>query len=132
MEKIVVTRPVVIKVKLTPRYREMLLARLAHALELAERELKRVEAELGRLRIKGNAVTLAEALENLRREKAAARDRLRQQYESVKNLPLGTELVQGRTESLVEVGVGDEASRLGPVEIVIEEGKIVAVREQGL
>ncbi|WP_240610902.1 YlqD family protein [Ammonifex thiophilus] len=128
VEKIVVTRPVVIKVKLTPRYREILLARLGHALELAERELKRVEAELGQLQGKSQA----EALEHLRREKVAARDRLRQQYESVKNLPLGTELVQGRTESLVEVGVGDEASRLGPVEIVIEEGKIVAVREQGL
>ncbi|MGO0122309.1 YlqD family protein [Desulfothermobacter acidiphilus] len=131
MEKIVVTRPVVIKVRLTPAYRERLLLRLAHAMELAERELKRMEAEIQQLRARGVAAGDLRALETQRREKLVARDRLRQQHESIKLLPLGTELIQGRTESLVEVGVGDESRRLGPLEIVIEEDKIVAVREQG-
>lgn len=134
MDRITVTRPVIIKARVTEKYKELLLARLAAAIEEADREVQRVEFQAKRLHTekKGRPVPAEiEQLERVRREKIEARERLRSQYEALKQLPTGAEIIQGRTESLVEIGVGDDAKRLNPVEIVIEEGKIIALREQG-
>lgn len=134
MDRITVTRPVIIKARVTEKYKEFLLARLAAAIEEAEREVQRVEFQAKRLHAekKGRIVPAEmEQLEKVRREKVAERQRLQHQYEALKQLPPGAEIIQGRTENLVEIGVGDDAKRLNPVEIVIEEGKIIALREQG-
>lgn len=134
MERITVTRPVIIKARVTEKYKEFLLEKLAAAIEEAEREVQRVEFLAKRLQAeKKSRPSLAEIeqLERMRREKLEIKERLQQQYEAIKQLPPGAEIIQGRTESLVEIAVGDDAKRLNPVEIVIEEGKIVALREQG-
>uniref|UniRef100_A0A7C1F3L2 YlqD protein n=1 Tax=Ammonifex degensii TaxID=42838 RepID=A0A7C1F3L2_9THEO len=135
MDRITITRPVIIKARVTEKYKEFLLANLTAAITEAEREVQRVEFQAKRLRAerKGNPAPVElEELERLRREKTEARERLKRQFEAIKQLPPGAEIIQGRTESLVEIGIGDDAKRLGPVEIIIEEGKVVALREQGL
>ncbi|HIE12218.1 MAG TPA: hypothetical protein EYP63_02135 [Desulfotomaculum sp.] len=134
MNRITVTRPVIVKVRVTESYKQALLKRLAAAIEEAEREVQRLEFQAKRLDAdKKRRLSQAEAdkIEKNRREKAANKERLRQQFENVKHLPPGAEIIQGRAESLVEIGIGDEITRLGAVEIVVEEGRIVAIREQG-
>lgn len=132
MDRITVTRPVIVKVRVTESYKQVLLKRLAAAIEEAEREVQRLEFQAKHLEAgkKGRLLQAeADKIEKARREKADSRERLRQQFENVKALPPGAEIIQGRAESLVEIGIGDEAARLGAVEIVVEEGRIVAIRE---
>ncbi|MEW6771363.1 MAG: YlqD family protein [Bacillota bacterium] len=134
MDRLTVTRPVIIKVRVTEKYKELLLQRLAAAIEEADREVQRIEFQAKRLSSDKKTRTApaeAEEIERARREKTETRERLKAQYEAVKLLPPGAEVVQGRTESLVELGIGDDASELNPVEIVVEEGKIVDLRKQG-
>jgi len=134
MDRLTVTRPVIIKVRVTEKYKELLLQKLAAAMEEAERELQRIEFQTKRLITEKKArlsPAEIEEMEKTRREKAEMHKRLKAQYEAVKNLPLGTEVIQGRTESLVEIGVGDDARELNPVEIVVEEGRVVDLRKQG-
>lgn len=131
MDRITVTRPVILKVRLTEKYREWLLERLQAALEETERDLQRVEFQVKRMGSNHEARAETDGLVKARREKAEMKERLRSQYETIKSLAPGAEVIQGRTECLVEIGVGDDANILSAVEVIIEEGKIVAVREQG-
>ncbi|MEW6182586.1 MAG: YlqD family protein [Bacillota bacterium] len=134
MDQITVTRPVILKVRLTENYKKELLEKLAAAIAEADREVQRAEFQAKRVQAEKKArpaPAAAEDTERMRRENADARERLRNQYETIKDLPPGTEIIQGRTESLVEIHIGDDARRLNPVEVVIEEDKIVALREQG-
>ncbi|MEW6448411.1 MAG: YlqD family protein [Bacillota bacterium] len=134
MDRITVTRPVIVKARVTKSYKEALLKRLAEAIEEAEREVQRLEFQAKRVTADKKARlshTEAQEIEKVRREKVESKERLRQQFEAVKNLPPGAEIIQGRTESLVEIGIGDDVTRLGALEIIIEEGKVVALREQG-
>jgi hypothetical protein len=126
-----VTRPVILKVRLTEKYKESLLERLQAALEEAERDLQRVEFQARRAGLQPEARGEADEIDKARREKTEIKERLRSQYQAVKSLAPGAEVIQGRTECLVEIGVGDDANILSAVEVIIEEGKIVAVREQG-
>lgn len=134
MDLITVTRPVIVKVRVTESYKEVLLKRLAAAIEEAEREVQRFEFQAKRLnadrKVRPSQAEAGE-IEKARREKLENKERLRQQLETVKNLPLDTEIIQGRAESLVEIGIGDDITRLGVLEIIVEEGKVVAFREQG-
>ncbi|MEW6171478.1 MAG: YlqD family protein [Bacillota bacterium] len=133
MDQITVTRPVILKVRLTENYKKALLEKLAAAIEEADREVQRAEFQAKRIEAEKKARpahAAGEDVESVRREKTEARERLRNQYETIRGLPPGTEIIQGRTESLVEIHIGDDARRLNPVEVVIEEDKIVALREQ--
>lgn len=133
MDRITVTRPVILKVRLTEKYKEALLQRLAAAIEEADREVQRIEFRAKRLDTDKKprpASAEMEEIEKARREKIEIRERLKSQYEAVNNLALGAEIIHGRTEGLVEIGVGDDARVLNAVEVVIEEGKIIALREQ--
>ncbi|MEW6573684.1 MAG: YlqD family protein [Bacillota bacterium] len=134
MDRITVTRPVIVKVRVTENYKEVLLRRLAAAIEEAEREVQRLEFQAKRLSTDKKArlsQVEADEMEKVRREKAENKERLRQQFETVKTLPPGAEIIQGRAESLAEIGIGDDITRLGPLEIIVEDGKVVAIREQG-
>jgi hypothetical protein len=131
VERITVTRPVIIKVRLTEKYKELLLERLKAALAEAERELQRVAFQARRTGSNPETQGASDDIAKARREKAELKERLRSQYEAVKSLAPGAEVIQGRTECLVDIGVGDDARILNAVEVVVEEGKIVAVREQG-
>jgi len=137
VERVTVTRPVIIKVVVTEDYKKGLAAQLRESLRRTEIELQRLEFE-GRRQLmeleKHHPAGVAAARERLAQEKKK-REELRQglleKLQLVVQLELGTEVVHGQLESLVEVAVGDSWRRLMAVEIVVRDGLIVAIREAG-
>jgi len=51
-----------------------------------------------------------------------------QKIEETEHLEIGAEIVQGTLERIVDVKVGDDMRELMNVEILVEDGKIIALR----
>ncbi|MBC7105588.1 MAG: YlqD family protein [Firmicutes bacterium] len=137
MDRVTVTRPVIVKVVVTEDFKKGLAAQLRESLRRTELELQRLEFE-GRRQLmeleKNHPAGVAAARERLAQEKKKreeVRQGLLERLRMVVQLEPGTEVVHGQLESLVEVAVGDSWRRLMAVEIVVRDGLIVAIREAG-
>lgn len=130
MDSVTITRPVIIKVRATEGFKQALIGQLEASVQSVEREIERLDFEIKRARAGGPRLAQVEArLQDERARRVDLRHSLLEQVRMAKELKEGDEVVRGRAESLVEVRVGDDYRRLLPVEIVVEEGRIVAIRE---
>ncbi|MBO8128177.1 MAG: YlqD family protein [Peptococcaceae bacterium] len=127
MERILITRPVSVKVKVTENYKLFAAKQLEQSIRSLDAELQRLETVLSELPSSDNA--RQKKLQETYNYHKQQRQKLVQQAKSISELPLGSELVHGRVESLVEVGIGDDWGRIMGVEIVVEDGTIVEIRE---
>lgn len=132
MESITVTRPVTVKILMTDSYRKELLdqcermaARLDVELKRLEFDLKRALAEAG----PGQEHTIRHQFEMERRKRLEQRQKLTEQMQATREVADGTELVAGRVESMVDVRVGDDWRKLAMVEIIVQDGRVMAIRE---
>lgn len=142
-----VTRTVTVKAVVT----EELKARLGAELRAA---LTRLDAELDHLtprergpsaKTRGDAPSAGEAgiapggsspgggaggdVAEERRRRLQQKEQVLARLKELARLELGSEIVQGTVEGQVEVKTGDDWQRLFAAEIVLRDGKVVAVRE---
>lgn len=130
MESVTITRPVIIKVRVTEGFKRALIEQLEAHLRNTEREVERLDFELRRARAGGARLAQVEKrLQDERDRRIELRRGLLAQLRAAKELKEGDEVVRGRAESLIEVRAGDDWHRLLPVEILVVEGRIVAIRE---
>ncbi|HAG07648.1 MAG: Uncharacterized protein XD69_0372 [Clostridia bacterium 62_21] len=130
MESVTITRPVIIKVRVTEGFKRALIEQLEAHLRNTEREVERLDFELKRARAGGARLAQVEKrLQDERDRRIELRRGLLAQLRAAKELKEGDEVVRGRAESLIEVRAGDDWHRLLPVEILVVEGRIVAIRE---
>jgi hypothetical protein len=64
-----------------------------------------------------------------RSKRLQQREQLLARMKELAKLELGTEVVQGTVEGEIEVRTGDEWGRLSGAEIVLKDGRVVAIRE---
>ncbi|MGI6491635.1 MAG: hypothetical protein GX949_06295 [Peptococcaceae bacterium] len=138
MEVIQLIRPVVIKVKVTDSYKKAVAAEAQEALHQLELELqhldyqeKRLGPELERL----NPQEYTDALHRLEQERKRRKEQRRQLLEQLKGigqLALGTEVFLSKMESVVELKPGDDWSKVLGVEIIIQDGKVLEIRQGGV
>jgi len=130
VESVTITRPVIIKVRVTEGFKRALIEQLEAHLRNTEREVERLDFELKRARAGGARLAQVEKrLQDERDRRIELRRGLLAQLRAAKELKEGDEVVRGRAESLIEVRAGDDWHRLLPVEILVVEGRIVAIRE---
>lgn len=130
MESVTITRPVIIKVRVTEGFKRALAEQLEADLRRVEREIERLDFEIKRARAGGGGLAQVEGrLQDERNRRVEFRQTLLAQLRAARELKEGDEVVRGRAESLTEVRVGDDCRRLLPVEVLVEEGRIVAIRE---
>lgn len=115
-KSIVVTRPVVVKIRVTERYKTALLQQIEYSVRRLDLELQRLERPEGPLPA------------DERRKRLEARQKLVEQAQSVRRLQPGDEVLHGRVESLVRLGVGDDWQSLMGVEVLLEDGRVVDIR----
>jgi hypothetical protein len=78
--------------------------------------------------IPGSLQQIDMEMQKILESKKRLADRLRE----VGGLAEGQEVVHGRVESLVDVKVGDQWDGLMSVELVLEDGKVVEIRQGGM
>ncbi|MEW5761759.1 MAG: YlqD family protein [Bacillota bacterium] len=130
MEGVTITRPVIVKVRATDGFKRALIGEIEARLKNVERDIERLDFEIRRARAAGERLAQVERhLQEERARRVDFRHNLLEQLRAAGELKVGQEVIRGRAESLVEVRIGDDWRRLLPVEVVVEEGRIVAIRE---
>lgn len=127
-------RPVTIKALVTDGLKTRLRADMLEAIKVLEEETARLDSEVKRAQLMGNIPSqqLMQLNQVIAQEKAKRADRkaqLEDEIQAVAALPLGSEVVQGQAQSLTTVAVGDDLEAALGVEIIVQDGKIIEIRE---
>jgi len=125
---VLISRAVTVKSKVTPLLRARLGAETQKAIREVEQELERVLSEMEKRRVLGKNDEVA-GLERKARELEAQRDALAAKLKDIARLSEGQEVIQGKVQGFYEVKVGDLWPEIGTAEIVLEDGRVVAIRE---
>ena len=131
MNSIILTAPVTVKAKLTEKLRARLIDEAIKVGEQMSLELKQINIDMQR-EIEKNPEHEAEIRNFFSGEMAPRQGRLdeaRHRKETFEKLALGAEIIQGTTERQVELKVGDNLRDAMNVEILVEDDKIIAIRD---
>jgi septal ring factor EnvC (AmiA/AmiB activator) len=131
---IFIQRPVTVKAKVTEVLKKQLAAEFQEALRRTEAELAQIEGQLKRLgeADEGSPAERRSAVERLqaeRQNRLENKSRLVEKLKESGRLEPGVEVGQGTVEGFVQVRIGDDWDRLFQAEIVVEDGRVVAIRE---
>lgn len=134
MDQITLRVPVTVKAKVTPALKEKILKNVEQTLADIDREMqnledqaKRMMAEQAKIDAQG-LISLRAQVEEQKQRLMAARTKGIADKEAAMQLAIGSEIVQGTTEQMIEVKIGDDLDALTGVEVLLEDGKIIAIR----
>jgi len=133
---VTVTRPVLIKAVVTESFKRLYVQDLEDAIKRADTILEQITTQIRRSELERQVSAQSRAIrqqlevEHARQE--AAKAELQMRLREAEALQLNTEFTQGTVESLVEVSIGDNLfNKLGRAEILVKDGIILEVREEG-
>lgn len=135
MNTITLKCPVTIKSKVTETLKEQLVAEIKEAMAKIDMELQQIEFHAKRLmteQVRSDVQGLTALRQQIDAEKQKRLELKTQMQEKLKEtsqLEIGAEIVQGTMEQLVTVTEGDDLQKLMSREILLEDGKILAIRE---
>lgn len=129
---ITIKRAVRVKIVVTEAFKKQRSAEIRSALTKLEAVRKRLEFEAesaARLEKSGQSSAALERLRGSLRKNEETRAALRAELDKVAGLDLGTEFDGGTLEGYVEVEVGDEFSRIASCEIVVDNDRVIEIRD---
>lgn len=137
MKGITITRPVIIKVRVTGGYKKLQAAELREASARLDAQIRQLDLQHRRLTEmeNKNSPEIAGGLHRIdmeRQKSLESKRRLADRLRELGSLTEGQEVVHGRVESLVDLEVGDDWGSLMSVEVVLEDGKVVEIRQGGM
>ena len=134
METIALQCPVTIKVKVTEKFRTKMLDKM-------DKELAQIELKLSKIDIQKKKFVeehadddmqqVAAIVQRMEMDKAKGlrlRDKLTKDIADMKHLGVGAEIVQGTMQHVFNVKVGDMMPSVMNSEIVVEDDKIIEIR----
>ena len=134
MENISLQCPVTIKVKVTEKFRNKMLEKMNRELEEINLKLSKIDIQRKKFieeHEQDNPQQVAAIVQRMEVDKAKGlkvRDKLTQDIADMKHLGLGAEIIQGTMHHILNVKVGDKMPEVMNSEIVIEDGKIIEIR----
>ena len=134
MESISLQCPVTIKVKVTEKFRNKMLDKMNKELEEVNLKLSKIDIQRKKFieeHEQDNPQQVAAVVQRMEVDKAKGlkvRDKLTQDIADMKHLGLGAEIIQGTMHHILNVKVGDKMPEVMNSEIVIEDGKIIEIR----
>lgn len=131
---IFIQRPVTVRARVTEALKKRLAAEFQESLRQAEAELALIEGQMKGLgeESEGAAAERRATIERLgaeRQKRVEQRTRLLENIKESGRLEPGTEISQGTVQGFCQVRIGDDWDRLFQAEIVVEDGRVVAIRE---
>jgi len=129
-----ILRPVTIKAKVTEGLKARLTAELQEANQQLDDEMQQLESQVKRAQLTAaispqQQMQLRQLMEQERAVRAEKKAKIQEELAAVQALPLGTEIVQGTAQATATVAVGDDFDALMATEIVVEDGKVIAIRK---
>lgn len=135
MDTINLIRPVLVKVRVTEAYKKLVAAELQEVLKRIELEMQSLDFQIRRLDSgldRKNSQEASVARQRLEQERSLRQEKRRQLLDKLKEigqLAPGTEVFLSKMESMVELKPGDEWSKVLGVEIIIQDGVVVEIRQ---
>jgi hypothetical protein len=133
MNKITITRPVIIKAVVSDSYKKGLAAEVGESLSVLDRRLEYLDFQYKRtLESENNKSRLSQSdlinIDNERNKLRDARGKLTERLKEIAALGEGQEVVHGRVESIIELKVGDDWAETMSAEVVVKDGKVLEIR----
>ncbi|MEW8977802.1 MAG: YlqD family protein [Symbiobacterium sp.] len=128
-----IIRPVTIKARVTESLKARMTAELNAAIQQLDAEMAELESQVKRAQLTATItpqqqMQLHQLVEQERAVRAEKKAQLQQEISRVQSLPLGAEIVQGTVQATANLKVGDNFDALMATEIVVEDGKVIAIR----
>ena len=135
MDQMTVRVPVTIKAKVTESLKAKLIADLQQRQDMVEQDLQQIEFQAKRLlseQAKIDAqglIQLRQQIEEEKQKRMNFKAEVAAKLKDAEKLEIGSEIAQGTMEQTITVKVGDDLDALMGSEILLEDGKILAIRE---
>ena len=122
--------PVTVKAKLTEKLRARLIGECDSVAEQMELEISQIDIDQEReiQRVPQQERQIRAFFANERNKRQAQIDEAHHRKETLEKFATGAEIVQGTSERLVELKVGDNLRDAMNVELLVEDDKIIAIR----
>lgn len=134
METISLKCQMTIKAKVTESLKQQLTTEIQENIQKADLELQQIEFQAQRIlaeQAKQDAQGLPAIRQQIEAEKHKRlefKNNMAAKLKEASALELGAEIVQGTLERIVDVRVGDDLHKIMGTEILLEDGKIIAIR----
>lgn len=134
MDSMTLKCPVTIKAKVTEELKTRLTAETEEALKGVDLELQQIEFHAKRIlaeQAKQDAqglVALRQQIEAEKQKRLGFKNEMLAKLKATQELELGSEIVRGQLERVVDVKVGDDLNKIMGSEILLEDGKVLAFR----
>ena len=135
MNTITLKCPVTIKSKVTETLKEQLVAEIKEAMAKIDMELQQIEFHAKRLmteQVRSDVqglTALRQQIDGEKQKRLELKNHMQDKLKETSQLEIGAEIVQGTMEQRVTVQEGDDLQKLMSREILLEDGKILAIRE---
>jgi len=135
-EGLTVKRSVVVKVKVTEKFKNQMAAEIQETVRRLDAELHQLDFQIKRLVTeleKKNPAGIPAAKKQMEAEKqkrSQAKSKLTEQLRNIGKMAIGAEVVQGTMESIAEINVGDDWRDIMSIEIIICDNKIIEIRRR--
>ncbi len=135
MNEMTLRVPVTVKSKVTEALKKQIVEDLKQRLALIEQELQQIEFQSKRLlseqaKMDAQGLTALRAqIEQEKQQRIAFKAQIAAQMKDADALEIGSEIPVGQMDQTVVVKIGDDMEALSKMEILLEDGKIVAFRK---
>ncbi len=134
MESISLQCPVTIKVKVTEKFRTKMLEKMNQQLQEVELKLSKIDIQKKKFveeHAEDDMQQIAPIVQKMEIDKAKGmqvRERITREIADMKHLGIGAEIPQGTMQHVFTVKVGDKMPSVMNTEIVVEDDKIIEIR----
>ena len=135
MNTITLKCPVTVKSKVTAVLKEQLVAEIKEAMAKVDMELQQIEFHAKRLmteQVRSDVqglTALRQQIDGEKQKRLELKNHLQEKMKETNQLEIGAEIVQGTMEQMVTIQEGDDLQKMMSREILLEDGKILAIRE---
>lgn len=129
-----ILRPVTVKARVTDGLKSRLASEIRQGIQLLDDELQQLESQIKRAQLTAaispqQQIQLRQLVEQERAKRADRKSQLEEEGRAIAQLPIGSEIVQGTAQFLATIEVGADFDALSSMEVVVEDGKVIAIRK---
>ena len=131
MESISLQCPVTIKVKVTEKFRAKMLDKMEKQLAEVDLKLSKIDIQKKKFLEEDNIQQVGAIVQKMEVDKAKGlklKAKIEQDIADMKHLGLGAEIIQGTMQHVFNVKVGDKMPAVMNTEIIVEDEKIIEIR----
>lgn len=132
MDKLTIKTEIPVIVIVTENFKQKLAFSLQEQLREIDLEIQQLEFTSRRTLMEaerlGQSVEVQKRLEETQKKIVDMKQKVLTQLKQVAKLQTGDEIVQGKTEGIVEIGVGDNWLETQSLKIVIKDDRVVEIR----